>query len=276
MIAVVNVSTGRTQWLDATKGGTWPAWTSRGLVFARNDGAIALAPRDGGARIIVKAGDQPALSPDAGRIAYVDSTGGSTQIKVAALDGSHAIDVSKLPGMDAARPSWTPGGRVLFTALARPAPAHSSVGFSLAEAANLLQAVMLSGVLLLLVRRWRAPAGAFTIVLALFALAMAAQSDPSPYYEIIPAAATGVLIDIALLLARDRARTGTGFHVLGFAFPAVFFALYLVATTVVGGGTGWTPDMLLGSPLLAGFAGLLVSFCYELPLPEARSATYAP
>jgi hypothetical protein len=38
------------------------------------------------------------------------------------------------------------------------------------------------------------------------------------------------------------------------------------------GGSAWTADMLLGSPLLAGCAGLLVGFCYRPPLPEAAEA----
>jgi hypothetical protein len=65
-----------------------------------------------------------------------------------------------------------------------------------------------------------------------------------------------------------------GFYAFAFLLPAVFFATYFIATVVAGGaGTAWEPNMWLGSPLLAGVAGLLVAFCYEPPLPEAADAT---
>jgi len=55
--------------------------------------------------------------------------------------------------------------------------------------------------------------------------------------------------------------------------PALFFALYLTTTIVVAGsGTAWTPNLLFGSPLLAGVAGLFVAFCFEPPLPAGPQA----
>jgi hypothetical protein len=123
---------------------------------------------------------------------------------------------------------------------------------------------------LLVVRRWRAPLGTFTLLLPLFALAMAAQSDA--YYDAIPALVTGLVADVALAFGGERLRTGVGFYAFAFCLPALFFALYLVATVQSAGGSAWTADMLLGSPLLAGCAGLLVGFCYRPPLPEAIEA----
>src|ERR1700722_2961981 len=51
------------------------------------------------------------------------------------------------------------------------------VGLSLAEAANLIRAVLLAGVLLIAVRRWRLPFGTFAVILTVFAVAMATQTD---------------------------------------------------------------------------------------------------
>jgi len=154
--------------------------------------------------------------------------------------------------------------------------AHSRAGFSLAESANLIQAVLLTGILLIAVRRWRLPFGAFTIVLTIFALAMATQTDA--YYDGAAALLTGLLADGAIALYGSRVRTGTGFYAFAFALPAVFFATYLVSTIVAGdSGTAWPPEMLISSPLLAGVAGLLVAFCYQPPLPgSAQSSNQSP
>jgi hypothetical protein len=146
---------------------------------------------------------------------------------------------------------------------------HGRVGLSLAEAANLLQAVLLTGILLIAVRRWRVPFGTFAVVLTLFALAMATQTDA--YYDAFPALLTGILADVAIVRFGSSVRNGAGFYAFAFALPAVFFATYLIATIVAGGsGTAWPPNMLVASPLLAGVAGLLVAFCYQPPLPDSQ------
>jgi hypothetical protein len=147
---------------------------------------------------------------------------------------------------------------------------HTRVGVSLAEAANLIQAVLLAGVLLIAVRRWRVPFGTFAVILTAFALAMATQTDA--YYDAVAAFVTGVLADGAVALYGSRVRSGVGFYAFAFALPAFFFATYLLATIIAGaGGTAWSSAMLVGSTLLAGVAGLLVAFCYQPPLPVAVS-----
>jgi hypothetical protein len=156
---------------------------------------------------------------------------------------------------------------LIFTAGGSQAPSGSSS--SLALAALLLQSILVTGVLLVAVRRWRVPAGTFTLVLSVFALAMGAQSDA--YADAIPAFAAGLCADVALITLRDALRSGLGFYVFAALLPGLFCGFYLAATIVAAGGTGWTPDMLLGAPLLSAVAGLAVAFCYEPPIPEAAS-----
>ncbi|MBV9104224.1 MAG: hypothetical protein JO060_11595, partial [Candidatus Eremiobacteraeota bacterium] len=244
------------------------------MVLEGSDGSIQSVEPDGSdSRTLVKqSAGEGAISADRTHIAYLATANGSTQVFVANADGSHARNVSQLSGMDAAHPAWGVNGRLYFTASGRAGPEHTYVGLSLAEAANLLEAVLLAGILLVAVRRWRVPFGTFTVALTLFALAMATQTDA--YYDAIPALITGLLADGALALWGDRLRSGIGFYAFAFALPAVFFSGYLSATVIAtGGGTSWPPDMVLGSPLLAGIAGLLVAFCYEPPLPPATDAS---
>lgn len=146
---------------------------------------------------------------------------------------------------------------------------REGLGSSEALAALLLQSVLVAGILLVAVRRWRVPAGTFTLVLSAFALAMAAQSDAD--VDAIPAFGTGLCADVALLTLRDALRSGLGFYLFAAFVPGLLCGSYLAATIVAAGGTAWTPDMLLGAPLLSAVAGLAVAFCYEPPIPEAAS-----
>jgi hypothetical protein len=266
-VAIVDAGGGAARWLAATKDGAWPAWSGRRILFASADGTLRSVELDGShARTLATGGaSQPATSGDGTSIAYTRPASGGTQVFVADADGGHARNVSQLSGADAARPAWSPDGRVLYTVSGRPAPERSAVGLSLAEAANLLEAVLLAGVLLLAIKRWRVPFGAFTMVLTLFALAMATQTDA--YLDATAGLVAGLAVDGAILVLRARASNGTWFYAIGFALPALFFAAYLLTTVLSGGGSAWPLEMALGSPLLAGIAGLLVAFAYEPPLP---------
>jgi hypothetical protein len=272
MLAVVNVASGKSRWLSFTRDAALPAWSGRRLYYTTADGALISADPDGSdVRTIASRGGPASLSADGKTIVYLAPAGGSEQVFAAASDGSgNARNVSNLSGMDAAHPSLGPDGRIFFSATGRPDPAHSQIAFSLSETANILESVLIAGVLLIALKRWRAPFGTFTFALTVFALAMATQSDQYP--DIIPAFATGLIADLTVALFGDRVRRGTGFYALGAMIPALFFALFLITTIVVGAnGTAWSPNLLLGSPLLAGVAGLLVAFCYEPPLPAGRS-----
>ncbi len=272
-IAVVDAGGGAPRWLAFTKGANSAVWSGNRIAFEGDDGVLRSATIAGAdLRTLSKNASSPAISPDGRYLAYLLPAAGGTQVFVANADGSKGHDVSALSGLDAAHPAWAGNGRLFFTATGRALPERTFVGLSLAEAANLLQAVLLAGVLLIAVRRWRVPFGTFTVVLTLFAVAMAAQTDA--YYDAAGALLTGLLADAALAFFGDRLRGGIGFYAFAFLLPAVFFAMYLVATIVAAGtGTAWEPNMWLGSPLLAGIAGLLVAFCYVPPLPEAASAS---
>jgi len=273
MLAVVNVASGATRWLTFTSNGALPAWSGKRIYFTAGDGALLSANLNGtDVRTIDDHAGPVSFSANGKTLAYLKSVGGVEQVFVAASDGTEARNVSNLSGMDAAHPALGAGGRVFFSATGRPDPAHSSIAFSLAEASNLLESVVIAGVLLLGLKRWHPPFGTFTLVLTLFTLAMATQSDA--YSDVIPALVTGLGADIAIAIFGDRVRYGTGFYALATLVPALFFTLFLITTIVAGGsGTAWSPNLWLGSPLLAGIAGLLVAFCYEPPLSTGPRTT---
>jgi hypothetical protein len=103
-----------------------------------------------------------------------------------------------------------------------------------------------------------------TLVLALYSAALASQADT--YFAIPAGLAAGIFADMLLLTLRERARAGAGFYAFAFAVPFVLCVAYETAVRYHDGGLGWPFNMVVGSPFIAGFAGLLVAFCYAAPL----------
>jgi hypothetical protein len=276
MIGVVDVATGNTHWLPFTANAGTPIWSHAELIYARNDdGSIRETSIDGDrTRTLVPHSEgSPALSRDGRYLAYVSRDLGSAQLYVARADGSHARDLSQLSGVDVQDAVWTPDAHVLFVATGRPETAYTAAGQSLAIAALLLQAVLVTGAVLLLIHRWNAPPGALTLTLTCFALAMALQSDFFSYA--IGAFATGLIADVAVATFKDRLRTGLGLHVAGFLVPFLFTAFFELVTADTLGATGWTLNLRLGVPLLAGAAGLFLAFCFDSPFAH-RATTPSP
>jgi hypothetical protein len=270
-IATVDVKTGKTTWLPFTANAGTPTWTARGLVYATDDGKVVESQIDGSGThtLVAKSDGSPAVSPDGKHIAYLNSELGGEQLFVADADGSKARDVSQLSGLDVQDAVFAPDGRVFFIALGRRDPTHTDIGKSLAMAAIIIQSILIAGGVLLLVRRWRIPFGALTLVLTFFALAMALQSDFYTYA--IGAFATGLLADIAVAVFGDRMRHGFGYNALGFMVPLLFTAFFQLVTIQTGGGaSGWVWNLLLGAPLLAGASGLFLAFCFDSPLERNR------
>lgn len=270
-IEIVTVKGGAATWLASAQG-SWPAWSRDGsnIYFSQTDEegnrmSISVARADGSSQssTVVAGASMPAVSPDGKSIAYVQADRGTDQVFVASLDGTKATDVSQLSGLDASRPAWTPDGRIVFVTSGRQRPQQSDYALSLSLSGVLIQSIIVAGSVLLLVRRWRAPLGSVTAMLVFFAAAMATQNDD--YFGILAALGAGLAGDAIVAAYGERSRAGLPFYVLGFALPLVLSVLYVVFLGFQR-GIGWPPNLVLGSPFIAGFAGLLVAFAYDPPL----------
>ena len=273
-IELVDVATGTTSWLNGA-GGNWPAWSSDGrLYFSTTDASGNRASidamtvgRDGVAQHIVAGGDMPAISRDAHKLAFLKSAGGADQIFVADADGRNPDDVSQLSGVDASRPAWF-GDRIVFSEMGRATAEHSDYATALSLSGMIVQAIVLVGAVLLLVRRWRAPLGAVTMISALFAIALATQNDD--YFAIPAAVLAGVVADVFIASLADRVRTGMPLYVLGFGLPLVLTAGYIGFLGATR-GLGWPPSMIAGAPAIAGVAGMFIAFAFQSPLTQWRA-----
>jgi tricorn protease-like protein len=272
-LAIVPANGGAIRWLAATVDGAEPYWSRAGIAFDKSDGSFWLTNAAGtNATSLHLTGSEPAISPDGKRIAYISNANGAAQVFVASLDGGNAKNVSQLAAQDAGHPAWRSRDEILYTATGRPAAVYTSIGKAYSMDATIVSALIAMGLVLMLVRRWRLPLGSITVLFALYAIALATQADT--YWDIPALIAAGVVADILLALLKDRARAGNGFYALGFIVPFVMTAGYLVSVRLHDGGLGWPPNMIFGAPFIAGFAGLLVAFCYAIPLaaPSAQAA----
>jgi hypothetical protein len=111
------------------------------------------------------------------------------------------------------------------------------------------------------------PFGAITVLLALYSAGLATQSDT--YWDIPAALASGIVADVLIAVLKERARSGNGFYALAFIVPFLMAASYVASVRLVAGALWWPANMTIGTPFIAGFAGLLVSFCFAPPLPVA-------
>ncbi len=271
-LALVPVNGGAVRWLSGTIDANEPSWgRSSAIVYDRSDGALVLTNASGSKPVVMPlSGSEPALSPDGSRIAYVRSAGGAAQVFIAHTDGSHAVNVTQLASQDASHPAWRSNDQLLFTAAGRPQGVYTSMGQTYSMDAIIISSLITMALVLLLVRRWRMPLGAFTVLFALNGVALATQSDT--YWDIPAALATGILADLLVALLKERVRSGNGFYTFAFIVPFAMTVFYIASVRLTDGSLGWPPNMIIGAPFIAGFAGLLVSFCYAAPLPQAVPA----
>ncbi|HEY1975938.1 MAG TPA: hypothetical protein VGG89_05320 [Candidatus Baltobacteraceae bacterium] len=268
MIAVVDVASGSTHWLPFTANGSTPVWTKHGIVFASGDGSIRIGSPDGkdSRSIVPKSDGSPAVSRDGRSIAFLNNDLGAEQLWVSDFHGAHARDVSQFSGMDVQDAAWNPDGTLLFVAQGRRDPTRTGMGKSLAMTAMILEAAVLAGAMLALLRRFRVPFGTFALMFGAYALAMALQSDF--YVYAIGGFVAGLVADVVVAVLGEKARSGIAFYTLGALVPLLFTAFFEITTAQVNGGNGWIWNLTSGAPLLAAAAGLFIAFCFDSPLGQ--------
>lgn len=269
-LAIVPADGGAIRWLAATADGAEPFWSRAGIAFDKSDGSFWLTDAAGTkATSLHLTGSEPAISPDEKRIAYISNANGAAQVFVANLNGGNAKDISQLAAQDAGHPAWRSREEILYTATGRPAAIYTSIGKTYSMDATIVSALIAMGLVLMLVRRWRLPLGSITVLFALYAIALATQADT--YWDIPALIAAGIVADVLLALLNDRARYGNGFYAFAFIVPFAMTAGYIASVRLHDGGLGWPPNMIIGAPFIAGFVGLLVAFCYAVPLPAPQA-----
>lgn len=253
--------------LDGLQGA--PAWSPDGSLIAfgsseHGDFDIYVVRADGSRLSAVSDQDSdeggPVWSPDGRSLAFSSSRDGDNEVYVTSLDGGDVRNVTANPAAHDGWGgiAWMPDGNTIVTntsAWERPFD-DPFVRLDLGIASLLVQSALISGILLLIMRRGPLPVGAITLILGVNAALMTVLRDN--YWYVIPAVIAGVAGDATSYLMRRRS-TVVRARVLASGVPALWYAAYLVAVAFTSDGLGWSIHVIAGAPFLAGIAGYLMS-----------------
>lgn len=139
---------------------------------------------------------------------------------------------------------------------------------ALAVVSIVLQTLILMGLALLIIRRWTLPFGALTLIFTLNMLFLSFMQDH--YIMILVAAIAGLLADILAWRLKPSATNPNALRLFAFAVPAMLYLLYFL-TLKLTTGVNWSIHLWLGSTVVAGIVGCLVSYLVVPPvIPEER------
>lgn len=133
---------------------------------------------------------------------------------------------------------------------------------TLAVVSIIFQTIVLMGLILLTVRRWRLPFGFFTLLLTLNALLLSFMQDH--YIVILIAAVTGVIADaVYQRLQPSVARVGE-LRLFAGIVPIILYIVYFLALLATS-GIVWSIHLSIGSIIVAGITGWLLSYLVVPP-----------
>jgi len=143
-------------------------------------------------------------------------------------------------------------------------------------ASILLQTGLLMGMSFLLIRRWRLPLGALTLIFTLNGALMSVLVDQ---YRLIPTMLlAGIVADLLLWLLKPAATRPVALRLFAFLVPLVLYLCYFL-TLMLGYGMftdmvifNWPIDVWLGASVMAGVVSLVLSYLLVPPEGEASQA----
>lgn len=138
---------------------------------------------------------------------------------------------------------------------------------ALGIAGILLQTVITMGVVLLAIRRWRLPLGSFTVIFTINLVLASVLANPIPSLlaVVILAITNGLIIDTLNLVLKPSVERETALRLFAFLVPVVTEIIYFFAIQMLH-GIVWVVHLWVGSIVLAGVVGLLLSYLL-VPLP---------
>jgi len=143
---------------------------------------------------------------------------------------------------------------------------------SLGIVSILFQTAILTSLVLLVVRRWRLPLGAFALIFAVNDASSSILADNSPVlYVAILGAVTGLIVDLLYSGLKYTADQPGQFRLFAFAVPVIAYSIYFVALLVLQ-TIAWSIHLWAGSIVLAGIIGWLISYLFVPPsIPDQLS-----
>ena len=190
-------------------------------------------------------------------------------------DDDHAPRlVDQLPAILSA--SFVLSMLTFFTQIAHPLANLWGIGASQAShqleeqgvLSFLLDTVIYLGMILLLMRRWTLAPGALSVFFAINAVAMGfllpGAEGSYPIGLVIARIIAGVAIDLLYQRLQPSVQHLSALRVFAVVVPLIVGSLYFVAGQLIA-GIAWSIHLWLGSIVMAGIAGLLISYVSAPP-----------
>ena len=141
-------------------------------------------------------------------------------------------------------------------------------------ASILLQTALFMGGVLFAMRRWRLPLGAFTLLYLINSTVSSLMAKSSLVIAVaILAALTGLLLDLLYQGLKPGAEEKARLRLFAFAVPVVSNGIYFLGLFAIK-GIAWSVHLWVGSIVMAGVVGLLLS--YVLVPPEEPAMQKVP
>jgi hypothetical protein len=280
-ISVMNADgSGQTRLTHTITDERWPAWSPDGSKIAfsslrdGNNSEIFIMNADGSGQTRLTTNDawseNPAWSPDGSKIAFVSYRANHGEVYVMNADGSRQVNLTNNPGTENGNAgiAWSPdGSKMLYTV-----QAHTSVNINpflsqdLGLASILLQTVFLMGMVLLLLRCWLPPFGSLTLMFTLSSALISLLNDQYPF--VLSALVAGLIADLLIWRLKPVKTRPAALRIFAFVVPIVYCSLYFLVLYFTK-GIGWSIHLWMGSIILAGIIGLLLSYLLIPPLAPA-------
>jgi hypothetical protein len=158
--------------------------------------------------------------------------------------------------------------RVVESPLANAPEVFVHYWTALGVAGVLIPSALVIGMVLFLVRQWRLPFGALTLVVSGSGLLMALfhYQEMVTYPQVLIAIASGGLIaESAYAWLKPSVERAREMRIFAFVVPLALYAVFF-AVLIATSGVWWSVHMRAGAPVLAGVVGLLISFLAITPM----------
>jgi hypothetical protein len=148
----------------------------------------------------------------------------------------------------------------------------SNTSKSRAIAGLLLQTIISMSILFIALRRWQLPIGSMTVLISINAALMSVISDT---YILIPGAfLAGIIADALLWRLKPSIKRIDALRIFGIVVPVVYYSIYF-ATLGLTSGITWSIHLWLGSIVMSGVVGFLLSYVLvapHIPLEEQKES----
>lgn len=131
-------------------------------------------------------------------------------------------------------------------------------------AAILITTVILIGPTLLLLRRWRLPAGSLTLLFTVVVVLDSALLGFEMVETVVAGVVAGVAADLLAQALQPRGSPVSVLRVVGFAVPVILWLTYF-AVLAIFYSVGWSVELWSGITVMSGLAGLGLAVLMTLP-----------